>query len=46
MYASKSINRRAAAILAAVFMVCTAFAVLADNSEASAYDDAKAFGTT
>ena len=44
MYASKSINRRAAAVLAAVFMVCTAFAVLADNSEASAYDDAKAFG--
>ncbi|MBQ4369069.1 MAG: hypothetical protein II805_04785 [Candidatus Methanomethylophilus sp.] len=44
MYVSKSINRRAAAILAAVFMVCTAFVVLADNSEASAYDDAKAFG--
>ena len=43
MYASKTINRKTAAILAALFMVCTAFVVFADNSEAAAYNDAKAF---
>ena len=42
-YASKTINRKTAAILAALFMVCTAFVVFADNSEAAAYNDAKAF---
>ena len=42
-YASKTINRKTAAILAALFMVCTAFVVFADNSEAVAYNDAKAF---
>ena len=42
-YASKTFNRKTAAILAAFFMVCTAFVVFADNSEAAAYNDAKAF---
>ncbi len=42
-YASKTINRKTAAIFAALFMVCTAFVVFADNSEAAAYNDAKAF---